>query len=165
MYLCAVVPDTAAAPVYNLQWKTAAAEQQTWMYHASNGFVYFSGGDDCQAICKFSGGVAEWRIALNDNMQMHAGDTLDHLRMFVQDSANEWKLIEDLRATDIALFAPVLGDVNNDRQFDIVDLVLLQKWLLCVPGVELTNAVSADFSTDDNLDVFDLSLMKRALLD
>ncbi len=165
VYLCAVVPDTAEAPVYNLQWKTAAAEQQTWMYHASNGFVYFSGGDTCDAVCKFSGGVAEWRIPLNDTMQMHAGDTLNHLRMFVQDSANEWKLIEDLRATDIALFAPALGDVNHDRQFDIVDLVLLQKWLLCVPGVKLAVPASADFTADSTLDVFDLSLMKRALLD
>ena len=58
----------------------------------------------------------------------------------------------------------VCGDVNGDGSFSIADAVLFQKWLLGVPGTELSDWKQADFCTDDNLDVFDLTLMKKALL-
>lgn len=164
LYLCAVVPDTAAAPVYNLQWKTASAEQQMWMYHASNGFVYFNGEDYSGVTCRFHGGVVEWNIPLNDAMQIHAGETLAYLRMFVQDSDNDWALLEDLKATDIPIPASVSGDVNRDGQLSLPDLVTFQKWLLRIPGVRLSDAEAADLNADGSLDVFDLSLMKRTIL-
>ncbi len=44
------------------------------------------------------------------------------------------------------------------------DLVLLQKWLLAVPDTKLADWKAADFCKDDRLDVFDLCLMRRALL-
>ena len=163
LYLCAKVPDTADAPVYNLQWKTPDAEKQSWMYHASNGFVYYSGEDTGGVVCKFSGGVVEWKIPMTDAMAMHPGDTLESLRLFVQDSANDWKLIEDMRTADIALAAPVEGDVNADGSFDVLDAVHLQKWVLCEPGVHLRDAGAGDLCRDSVLDVFDLALMKRAL--
>lgn len=58
----------------------------------------------------------------------------------------------------------VLGDVNADGEFNVSDVVLLQKWLLAVPNVKLANWEAADFCEDGRLDVFDLCLMKQELL-
>ena len=57
------------------------------------------------------------------------------------------------------------GDVNADGSFNISDVVLLQKWLLAVPNTELASWKAADFHKDNKLDVFDLCLMKRALIE
>ncbi len=58
-----------------------------------------------------------------------------------------------------------MGDVNGDSKFNIADAVLLQKWLLGSPDTQLTNLKAADFCKDNRLDVFDLCLMKRDLLE
>lgn len=59
----------------------------------------------------------------------------------------------------------ISGDVNNDGEFNISDVVLLQKWLLAVPDTHLENWKAADLCDDDILDVFDLCLMRRALIE
>jgi hypothetical protein len=59
----------------------------------------------------------------------------------------------------------IMGDVNGDGSFGVSDVVLLQKWLLAVPDTHLANWKAADFCEDNKLDVFDLTLMKRALLE
>lgn len=58
----------------------------------------------------------------------------------------------------------VKGDVNNDGEFTVADVVLLQKWLLAVPDTKLENWKAADLCDDGVLDVFDLCLMKRMLV-
>lgn len=58
----------------------------------------------------------------------------------------------------------VKGDVNADGSFNVSDVVLLQKWLLAEPDIELKDWKSADFCNDNVLDVFDLCIMKRELL-
>lgn len=58
----------------------------------------------------------------------------------------------------------IKGDVNNDGTLNIADAVLLQKWLLGVPDTHLENWKAADLYKDDRLDVFDLCLMKRMLI-
>ena len=58
----------------------------------------------------------------------------------------------------------VKGDCNGDEVFSLADVVLLQKWLLADPNTKLTDWEAADFCDDGRLDVFDLSLMKMALL-
>lgn len=58
----------------------------------------------------------------------------------------------------------VLGDANADGKFNVADVVALQKWLLAVPDAKLTNWKAADLCEDNRLDVFDLCLMKRKLL-
>ncbi|MDE6848715.1 MAG: dockerin type I repeat-containing protein [Ruminococcus sp.] len=57
-----------------------------------------------------------------------------------------------------------MGDCNNDGTFNIADVILLQKWLLAVPNVTLPDWKAADLCNDDRLDVFDLCMMKRLLL-
>ena len=56
------------------------------------------------------------------------------------------------------------GDVNADGEFNVSDVVLLQKWLLAVPDTALANWKAADFCDDNVLNVFDLCLMKRKLI-
>lgn len=59
----------------------------------------------------------------------------------------------------------MMGDVNNDGAFNVSDVVLLQKWLLAVPDTHLANWKAVDFCEDNKLNVFDLCLMKRALIE
>lgn len=56
------------------------------------------------------------------------------------------------------------GDANADGEFNVADVVTLQKWLLAVPDTKLADWKSADLCSDNRLDVFDLCLMKRELL-
>lgn len=58
----------------------------------------------------------------------------------------------------------LLGDVNEDGSVSVKDVVLLQKWLLAVPDTKLPDWKAADCYADDQLDAFDLSMMKRILL-
>ena len=75
-------------------------------------------------------------------------------------SCQKWDLIE------VTIEEPeVACDVNMDGSFNVADVVLLQKWLLAVPDTHLPNWKAADLCEDDKLNVFDLCLMKRALLE
>lgn len=85
---------------------------------------------------------------------------VDHLAVFRQ----------ALTAAEIAaLAAPgqtseLKGDVNADDVCDVLDLILLQKWLLAVPGIRLADSNAADLDQDDDVDVFDLAYLKREVL-
>ena len=56
----------------------------------------------------------------------------------------------------------IVGDVNADGKCDVLDVVMLQKWLHCAGT--LTSAEAADMNADGCVDVFDLALVKRELL-
>lgn len=58
----------------------------------------------------------------------------------------------------------IKGDVNADGFFNVSDVVLLQKWLLAVPNTELKDWKAADLCDDNALNVFDLCIMKRELM-
>ena len=57
----------------------------------------------------------------------------------------------------------VIGDVNADGVFNVADVVMMQKWLLCAGG--LTDWQAGDLCRDERIDVFDLCLMKRMLIE
>lgn len=59
----------------------------------------------------------------------------------------------------------VEGDVNGDGVFNVADVVLLQKWLICDTDEELADWKAGDLLADDELNAFDLCLMKKKLLD
>ena len=65
---------------------------------------------------------------------------------------------------DVEIEFNIKGDVNGDREFSISDFVLLKKWLLAAPDTELVDWKAADLCEDDKIDVFDLCLMRKALL-
>lgn len=58
----------------------------------------------------------------------------------------------------------IMGDVNGDGVFTVADVVLMQKWLLAVPNTHLANWKSGDLCEDNNLNAFDLCMMKRELI-
>lgn len=77
------------------------------------------------------------------------------------------RLIEPIKA-EAASYQPkwnATGDVDQDNYFGVADVVLLQKWLLAVPDTHLDDWKAADFCKDDKLNVIDLCLMKRALIE
>lgn len=66
--------------------------------------------------------------------------------------------------TKSAEIQSVKGDVNADGEFSVADVVLLQKWLLAVPEIELADWKAADLCEDGVLNVFDLCMMKYELI-
>ena len=56
------------------------------------------------------------------------------------------------------------GDFNGDNNFSISDVILLQKWLLGSTFTETADFKAADFCRDNVIDVFDLVLMRRELI-
>lgn len=73
--------------------------------------------------------------------------------------------ISDTESFEIGYGAPVVrGDVNSDGEFNISDVVLLQKWLLAMPDTQLSDWNRADLCRDGILDTSDLCLMKQLLI-
>ena len=58
----------------------------------------------------------------------------------------------------------VSGNINGDSKFNIADLVALQKWLLNAYDKEVYGWAEADFDLDNKLTIFDLVLMRKALI-
>ncbi|MDE6424793.1 MAG: leucine-rich repeat protein [Ruminococcus sp.] len=59
----------------------------------------------------------------------------------------------------------ISGDVNGDNEFNVSDLVLIQKYLLGGSDTEISNWKQADLNGDGVLDVFDLCLMRKKLIE
>lgn len=57
-----------------------------------------------------------------------------------------------------------MGDMNLDGNFNVADAVMLQKWMLAQPVSSCHIWEKVDYNNDGKLDVFDLVLMKQALL-
>ncbi len=166
LYVCADVPAVAKAPVYNLQVR-GKDEKEYWIYYASNGFVYFNGENYNNVICRYNGGTVEWRVPFDETMKLYSGKELDKIRVFVQDSADGWKVIDDLKAEKYTIKKVpdehVKGDVNSDGLFNSADILLMQKYLLgCISApVGLENS---DLNENLRADICDLCLMKSMLL-
>ena len=74
--------------------------------------------------------------------------------------------ISDAASFAVSYGAPVvMGDVNSDGELNIADAVLLQKWLLAFSDTNLPDWNRADLYRDGRLDIFDLCLMKMALIE
>jgi len=56
----------------------------------------------------------------------------------------------------------VVGDVNNDGVFNISDIVVMQKWIL--NAGQMTNWENGDLYRDNQINVFDLCLMKQKII-
>lgn len=57
----------------------------------------------------------------------------------------------------------VKGDVNDDGEFDLLDIVTVQRWMHG-RKITLNNWHAADLAEDSCLDIFDLNLLKKLLL-
>ena len=70
-----------------------------------------------------------------------------------------WKFEESDEVSD-----RLMGDVNADGKFNISDVVVLQKWILAIPDVNLADWKAADLNKNNRLDIADFFLMKEKLL-
>lgn len=56
------------------------------------------------------------------------------------------------------------GDVNNDGEVNTADAVILQKWILAAPDVDIDNIKAADLCKDGKIDVFDMIEMRKLIV-
>ena len=56
------------------------------------------------------------------------------------------------------------GDVNGDGCLTISDALIMQKWLLSVSDITLPNWRAVDFCRDNKIDIFDLIMMRKELI-
>ena len=89
----------------------------------------------------------------NNEASLSANASLAWIVSFLQDVAPSESAVTD-----------VMGDVDNDGKFAISDVVTFQKWLLGNKNYKLANWKAADFCKDNRLDIFDLSVMRKELI-
>ena len=122
-------------------------------------------GDTSQkyTLCRNTDGTYALLTAASDNKSC-----LDVYNISKEDGANicQWEywggngqkfILEPVKEIE--------GDVNADGALSVTDAVLLQKWLLAVPDAKLTDWKAADLCEDNIINVLDLHLMKRMLLE
>ncbi len=123
---------------------------------------------DCSDPCPVMDDVMIYRGTANGGYDLYYYDGRKSVRLTKLCSdknelgANYYSLEEYENYLDSSR---IMGDVNGDGEFNIADLVLFQKWMLAVSDSELANWKAADFYEDERLDVFDLCLMRQALIE
>ena len=103
LYITAEFPDAGDAPVWNIQLTNQDTDTYYWLYYASNGFIYFNQGTPTGILQKHSDHLVEFRIPFGEVMGLKLGTTLSYVRFFLQDSANDWKLLSDVRSGEYVL--------------------------------------------------------------
>lgn len=85
---------------------------------------------------------------------------------WAQDFAEEWGYTFEVLET-VQPPGPVIieGDIDGSWELTVVDVILLQKWLLGEQPEEIVRLSYADMNHDDVIDIIDLVLVKRALLE
>lgn len=57
------------------------------------------------------------------------------------------------------------GNINGDNEFNVADVVLFQKYILGGSDIKISDWKNADLNANGILDVFDLCLMKKKLIE
>lgn len=156
-YIKGIIPAQASSPVYNLRIENAETDRAYWMYYMSNGYVYFNNGSYDGCMCKWSGDTVEFKIPFGTTMDIYPGTKLKAVRVFLQDSANEWKNLGDVRSeecvapsdfrvytskTDIRLAKDDKYSINVETPLENVSY----QWYL--NGKAIDNAVSSEYIID-----------------
>lgn len=89
-------------------------------------------------------------VLLNYGDDVYYGDTIKMLCLIVDDGG--WIVPTAIKET-------LTGDVNDDGEFDIADLVIMINWL--IGNGNLPNWKAGDLNNDNRIDVFDYCLMKN----
>ncbi|MDE6797485.1 MAG: hypothetical protein K2J36_05690 [Ruminococcus sp.] len=84
---------------------------------------------------------------------VYYGDTIKMLCLIVDDDG--WTVPENTEKS-------VTGDVNSDGNFDVADLVAMQKYLLYGEG--MADWQAGDLLKDSRIDIFDLVLMRKLII-
>lgn len=168
--ITAYYPIVKEEKVYFAKWYSAENHSDQLMcYDGSNISVlpFNSEQYDCSDPCPVTGDAMIYSGTANGEYDLYYYDGRESIRLtaFCSD-LNElgadyysWEEYETYLDN-----SKIMGDVNCDGELTIADIVLLQKWLLAVPDIELKNWKAADFYNDEKLDAFDLCLMKMEIL-
>ena len=100
----------------------------------------------------------EWHDAVRNAVveyddDVYFGDTIKMLCLIIDDGG--WIVPES---------DSIIGDVNADGEFNIADVLLVQKWLLAPNDTKLTKWKAADPCENCVINTADPSLMKKQLL-
>ena len=156
LYVLAKLPAGADAPVYNIQLHRASDNEYFWLYYASNGFVYFNKESYGGCLCKWSGDTVEFRLPF-DIFGISGGDELKDIRVFLQDSGNEWKLMGNITANSVTVpdteaeftvTKQLLGDANLDGKVTVADAVAILQYIANKDKYQLSS------EGRDNADVY-----------
>lgn len=109
---------------------------------------------DCSDICPVDGDRVIFSSTMNGSYDLFCYDGKEIISLS--------ELNTDINELGADFFpCDIRGDVNADGSFNIADAVMLQKWL--VGAGDIVNWKSADLLDDDQLDVFDLCIMKKEI--
>ncbi len=100
LYVTAKYDTSAAAEVHNLHLKNQTNGERYWIYFQNNGFIYFNHGEPTGIFQKHNNGIIEFQIPFGDIMGLAPGVTISDVRYSLQDSANEWKVLSDVTASE-----------------------------------------------------------------
>lgn len=81
---------------------------------------------------------------------------------------DEWifpQIVKAITGIDVnTVSSYIKGDVNSDNEFNIADVVIMQKWLLSASDIHIYNWQAGDLCQDNVINSFDLCLMKQLLI-
>ena len=77
---------------------------------------------------------------------------------------NGTAMIRQLQLDSSDKSTAIQGDINADGEFNILDIILLRKWILMIPDVTLADLKAGDLCEDNKLNIFDFCKMKYLLL-
>ena len=63
------------------------------------GYIYYNGNSYEDWIYKTEGNNYEFKIPFNE-LGIHDGSILEHIRIFIQDMSNNWKLVGDIKSNE-----------------------------------------------------------------
>lgn len=69
----------------------------------------------------------------------------------------------ETETSDVIVYMP--GDVTQDNEISVADVILLQKYLLGMESLNYEQYLAADMTDDDLVNIYDLIALKKYLLD
>ena len=117
LYLLGKLPDSSKAPIYNIEFTDPAkgSEKYKW-YFAYNGYIYTNHEGKSGLECKWKDGTFEMRIPY-DKFSARPGDKIENLRLYIQDSGNDWKTVSEMKVSELTLPNGVSSYCINKKMY------------------------------------------------
>lgn len=114
-----------------------------------------------------SGWATDYAVEYDNSVNGAGGSSYDNQALFDFNGnpLESLKVFRNIYPQKSVIPKSVAGDVDGNGEFNIADAVIMQKWLLAVPDVYLTDWKAGYLYEDDVIDVFDFCLMKRMLIE
>lgn len=155
LYIMSHMPDNASSPVYNIEFRSPKQDNERyWLYYEANGYIYFNHDDIGSCDCKWNGDTVEFKLPF-DVFGISPGDTINNLRVFLQDSGNSWKLMGDITAkscvvpSDIAVFTherPLRLENGQEQQLKVCTSIENAEYQWYKDNTAISGAVSDTYT-------------------